>query len=177
MELGCGFGWNLSRIREELDVNIYGIDFSNTQLDNAKFFLKDDSKIFLKQGNITELPYKENSIDVLFSFGVFMNLHKNIINKAIDEAIRVSKKYIVHVEPINEFYTKKLFENRVFKTNIISHDYINLYKDRGLKLKIFLSHKNLEDEHSKFMEKINSNFKRWEPMEDCSKYTFSVFSK
>ena len=34
------------------------------------------AKYFLKQGNITELPYKENSIDVLFSFGVFMNLHK-----------------------------------------------------------------------------------------------------
>jgi ubiquinone/menaquinone biosynthesis C-methylase UbiE len=177
LELGCGFGWNLNRIKKELNVNISGIDFSNTQLDNAKIFLENDSKIDLKQGNIAKLPYKDNSIDILFSFGVFMNLHKDLVNEAIDEAIRVSKRHIIHVEPVNEFYTKKLLENRIFKTNIISHNYINLYKERGLKLEKFLSYKDLENDHSMFLEKIKSSFKRWEPMEDCSKYTYSVFSK
>ena len=177
LELGCGFGWNLGRIKKEFDVRIFGIDFSNTQLDNAKIFLNNDNKIKLSQGDITKLPYKNNSIDVLFSFGVFMNLHKNIVNLAIDEAIRVSNKYIIHVEPINQFYTKELLSNRVFKTNIISHNYLEIYKKKGLKLVKFLSYKDFENDHLDFIKDIKSKYERWEPIEDCSKYTFSLFSK
>jgi ubiquinone/menaquinone biosynthesis C-methylase UbiE len=178
LELGCGFGWNLKRIQDDFDgKEILGIDFSIPQLDNAKKYLDLTEKVNLVNGDLTKLPYQNNSVDITFSFGVFMNLHKDKINLAVDEAIRITKKKIIHVEPINKFYTEELSNNRVFKTNIVSHDYIEIYKSKGLILENFLCYKDFSEKHLEFKKKITSNYERWEPIEDCSKYCFLVFSK
>ena len=178
LELGCGFGWNLKRVNDEFaDKKIFGIDFSVPQLENAKKYLDKTKNITLEAGDITKLPYPNNFVDISFSFGVFMNLHKNKVNLAIDEAIRVTKNEIIHVEPINKYYTKELFENRVFKTNIVSHDYIEIYKSKGLVLKEFLHFEDFKEKHILFKQNITKSYERWEPLEDCSKYCFLVFSK
>ena len=178
LELGCGFGWNLKRINNEfIDKKIHGIDFSVPQLENAKEYLGAKKNIFLDSGDIIKLPYPDNFFDVSFSFGVFMNLHKDKINLATEEAIRVTKKKIIHVEPMNKFYTKELFNNRVFKTNIVSHDYIELYKSKGLVLEKFLNFNDFKENHALFKKNIDKSYDRWEPIEDCSKYCFMIFSK
>ena len=176
LELGCGFGWNLKRIDREFKCSIYGIDFSKSQIENSKSFLN-NNKIQIIEGRITKLPYENESVDLLFSFGVLLNLHYSEINQVVNEAIRVSKKYIVHVESNEKYYTRQLRNNRIFKTHIISHDLFKIYKSKGLSIEFFASYKDLIKDFKNFKANIQHEHKRWEPMEDCSKYTFSVFKK
>jgi ubiquinone/menaquinone biosynthesis C-methylase UbiE len=176
LELGCGFGWNLIRIDREFECSIYGIDFSKPQIENSKSFLN-NNKIQIIEGNVTKLPYENESIDLLFTFGVLQDLHYSEINQAVNEIIRVSKKYIVHVESNEKYYTRQLQNNRIFKTHIISHDLSKTYKSKGLSIEFFASYKDLIKDFENFKANIQYEHKRWEPMEDCSKYTFSVFKK
>ena len=78
-------------------------------------------------GDACNMPFKDDAFDVGFTLGVYMNVHPNKIDKAIDEMIRVTAKYIIHIEWDQENTTRKLREKRAFKTNIVSHDYKYLY--------------------------------------------------
>ena len=177
LELGSGFGWNLKRINNEFKCQkISGIDFSKPQIENSKAFLNNE-KIDITEGDIENLPYENNSFDLLFTFGVMMNVHKSKVDKVIEEAIRVSKKYIIHVEPNSDYYTKELRSNRIFKTNIVSHNLLEIYKSKGVSNEFFSTYKNFVKDFEAFKENIEFKNKRWEPIEDCSKYTFLVFKK
>ncbi|KPA13628.1 Methyltransferase type 11 domain protein, partial [Candidatus Magnetomorum sp. HK-1] len=44
------------------------------------------------------IPFKDNSFDIGFSLGVFMNIHPLMAKLAFSEMMRVCKKYIIHIE-------------------------------------------------------------------------------
>ena len=178
-EAGCGFGWNLKRAKQEFPENdIGGLDFSLLQLYNGRYsYFKDIPEIAVVGGDITEMPYIDNAFDIGFSLGVFMNIHKAKINKAIDEMIRVSKKYIIHFEYDENYADRELKEKRAFKTNIVSHNYYEIYKERGLKIKDFKTYKEIDPLYMKFIKKNKCDLKRWEKWEGVSKYTVIVVEK
>jgi ubiquinone/menaquinone biosynthesis C-methylase UbiE len=171
-EAGSGFGWNVKRVKKEFpDIRIGGLDFSFPQLQNSKKYCPD---IFMPavQGDACNIPFKDNAFDVGFSLGVFMNIHPGKIEQAIDEMIRVSRKYIIHLEWDEENTKPELKEKRIFKTNIISHDYKKLYESRGKKILKFETYKDFE-------ERFCSRFKpaklaTWEQFEGSEKYIFLV---
>jgi ubiquinone/menaquinone biosynthesis C-methylase UbiE/uncharacterized protein YbaR (Trm112 family) len=177
-EAGCGFGWNIKRFKKEFPkARVGGLDFSHTQLLNGKLkYIKDES-IVLTGGDATKMPFKDGAYDIGFSLGVFMNINEKKIEAAIDEMIRVSKKYIVHLEYDEKRTTKDLRERRAFKTNIVSHDYKKLYEKKGLKVKKMLTYKDFGKDYNDFMNDKSSSVDRWEKWEGPGKYILIIIEK
>lgn len=167
-EAGCGFGWNVKRVKQEFpEVMISGVDFSFPQLINSRNYLPD---IFMPvaQADACFMPLKDASMDVGFSLGVFMNIHPDKIGKAIDEMIRVCKRYIIHLEWDQENTKPSLREKRIFKTNIISHNYRSLYESRGKKVLKFRTCNDFENDFNRRFPKTTVS--SWEEFEGPGKY-------
>lgn len=176
-EAGSGFGWNLKRIKDEFpDSKVEGLDLSETQIENSKKYLK-NYDIKISHSDIKKMPYSNDKFDVMFALGNFQNINKKYINDSIDEMIRVSKRYIIHVDSDERYYSNKLFFNRVFKTNIISHNYKEIYEKKGLKILKFLTAEDFKNDHDIYLKKINFKNKRWEKFEGPSKYILLIVEK
>ncbi|MCX5884687.1 MAG: class I SAM-dependent methyltransferase [Proteobacteria bacterium] len=171
-EAGCGFGWNVKRVKQEFpNVKIEGIDFSMPQLMNSKIYLP---HIYMPavQGDACLMPFKDKAFDIGFTLGVFMNIHPAKIEKAIDEMIRVSKKYIIHLEWDQDNTKPALREKRIFKTNIISHNYRCLYEQRGKRIIKFKTYKDFEESFNKRFK--STKVSTWEQFEGPEKYILLV---
>jgi len=171
-EAGSGFGWNVKSVKKEFPgVSIGGIDFSFPQLQNSRKYLPDIIMPAV-QGDACSMPFLDNSFDVGFTLGVFMNIHPGKIGRAIDEMIRVSRKYIIHLEWDQENTKPELKERRVFKTNIVSHDYRELYVKRGKRILKFESFKDYENQF--YLRYKSTKVTTWEQFEGPEKYVFIV---
>lgn len=173
-EAGCGFGWNIRRIKEEFpNVISGGLDFSFSQLANVSVY-GEGYDLPVVNGDIYQMPLSDGSFDVGFSVGVFMNIHPDRIDAAIDEMIRVSKKYIIHFEYDQDHTTPELRKIREFKTNIVSHDYKSLYEKRGKNVIRYLTHDDFGDTYRRHIENLSSDVNRWEGYEGPGKYVFAL---
>lgn len=98
LEVGCGFGRNMKYLIDQ-GINpkrITGVDISPEMIKKARKYLRKGST--LKTGNILELPFKDNSFDLVFTHGVLMHVEPKNIQRAISELVRVSKKKIILIE-------------------------------------------------------------------------------
>lgn len=173
-EAGCGFGWNVRRVKKEFpDARVGGLDFSRTQLGASKEYMQGvDVPVFC--GDNCMMPLRDNSFDVGFSLGVFMNIHPDRIMDAVREMVRVCGRYVIHLEYDKDNTTPELREKRAFKTNIISHDYAALYKQVGCKVVKFLTYKDFGPAYREYQKKVSSGLDRWEGFEGPEKYIFIV---
>lgn len=111
LEYGCGYGHLLKKISDincgKDDIEYYGIDFSSTQIENAKKYFS-DGKFYV--GDITKLlkNFEDNYFDVVIGVGVLMYLQKKDISKAILELKRVCKNKVYIVE----YYYKYLAQEK-----------------------------------------------------------------
>ena len=173
-EAGCGFGWNVRRVKDEFaDVAVGGLDFSLSQLYNSKSYL-DGYPIPVANGDNCSMPFKDNAFDIGFSLGVFMNIHPDKIQSALQEMARVSGKYIIHLEYDENNTTEQLREKRAFKTNIVSHDYKKLYEDMGLKVLKCATYRDFGEQYIAHQKSVLSQLDRWEGFEGAEKYIFIV---
>jgi len=173
-EAGCGFGWNIKRVKESFPgVRVGGLDFSFTQLCSAGKYIKDEI-IPVVNGDNCRMPYKDNAFDIGFSLGVFMNIHKDKIRDALAEMTRVCAKYIVHIEYDDNHTTPELKEKRAFKTNIVSHDYFQLYAEMGLKPEKFLTYLDFGNAFYEHEKRMTADLNRWEGFEGPEKYIFII---
>lgn len=173
-EAGCGFGWNIYRVKNEFPNKfVSGVDFSLSQLSNSKRY-SNDIILPVINGDATKLPLKNNAFDVGFSLGVFMNINPRKIKFALEEMMRVCRKYIIHIEYDENHTTEKLKEKRTFKTNIVSHNYTKLYKEMGAEILSFKSYIDFEKDYENHNKNINSDLERWEGFEGPEKYIFII---
>jgi ubiquinone/menaquinone biosynthesis C-methylase UbiE len=176
-EGGCGFGWNLRRIKEDMpQARVGGIDFSLTQLNNAKTYMR-GFDIPVVQADNCAMPYRDDAFDIGFSVGVFMNIHPAKIEVALREMIRVSRRFIIHIEYDDTRTTAALRQKRAFKTNIVSHDYNKLYEGLGQKTVKLMTYKDFGDAYRAYSETIQGPVERWEGFEGPEKYVFIVIEK
>jgi len=173
-EAGCGFGWNIRRVKEDFpDKKVAGLDFSVTQLNNSKSYLfNQDCPV--GNGDICHMPFQDNAFDVGFSMGVCMNIHQDKIKGALQEMIRVCGKTIIHIEWDENHTTRKLREKRAFKTNIISHNYQALYESLGKKVGKLLTYRDFAKAYREHQISISKSLHRWEGFEGPEKYIFIV---
>ncbi len=173
-EAGCGFGWNIERIRREFPaVRVGGLDFSWTQLCNARQYLPDD-RFTLANGDACRMPFADNAFDVGFSLGVFMNIHPAKIRSALSEMLRVSGRYVIHIEYDDTNTTPELREKRAPKTNIVGHDYKALYEELGATVLRFETYHDFGAAYAEHATAVNSRLDRWEGFEGAEKYIFIV---
>jgi ubiquinone/menaquinone biosynthesis C-methylase UbiE len=98
LEIGCGFGRNLTFLLENLSypVGLVGFDISASMIRKAKKSL--DDKVLLGCADINFLPFCEKSYDLVFAYATLMHVPEQNIKNAICEIERVAKKYVVIIE-------------------------------------------------------------------------------
>lgn len=175
-EAGCGFGWNIKRIKETWPhMRVGGLDFSPTQLQKGKEYMA-GLEIVTEQGDACDMPFADNAFDLGFSLGVFMNIHPSRIHLAAAEMLRVCRRYVLHVEYDATRCTPEFRDKRAFKTNIVPHDYKQVYEALGAKT---LQLQTYEDFGEAFRiherTQVKNPLNRWEGFEGPEKYTFYLF--
>lgn len=118
LEIGCNFGRELKHL-EGLS-NLYGIDTSSEKIEKARVYVKGTFKI----ADASQIPYKNNKFDLVYSSGIFAHSQTEKIKSIMDEMFRVSNKYILLVEYIGSHLSKNIVGN--CKQNAWIHDYNKL---------------------------------------------------
>lgn len=89
LDAGCGEGFTLTRLKKEgVGKHLEGVDYSLNAISLGK---KNYPSLSLKQGDIYNLPYSDNSFDLVICSEVLE--HLKYPEKALEEIVRVSKKY------------------------------------------------------------------------------------
>lgn len=90
LDVGCAKGFMLYDFKELMpNMTIAGLDISEYALANAS----EDVKPFLKQGNAKELPYADNSFDLIISINTVHYLPLEECKQALREIQRVTRHY------------------------------------------------------------------------------------
>lgn len=108
LDIGCGKGFLLYDFLKVIpDAEIYGLDISSYALENCKEEIKDN----LRLGNATDLPWEDNTFDLVFSINTFHNLHAYDLDRALREMERVGKS--------NKYICVESYRNQAEKTNLL----------------------------------------------------------
>lgn len=91
LDVGCGTGRLVKSLRR-FGIEAYGVEISKAALELADH----DMKPYLKYGDITKLPYEDNQFDLVLTYDVLEHLEKSKLKKATEEAVRVSRKNVLH---------------------------------------------------------------------------------
>jgi len=131
LDIGCGKGFMLfDFIKLNPNFVLEGIDISDYAITNAVPGVKK----FLKIGDAKNLPYKDNSFDLVISINTTHNLEINQCKKALSEMERVSRKdkYLIVDAYSNEIEKDRIFAwNLTAKTILGTNEWINLFKEAG----------------------------------------------
>ena len=105
LDAGCGEGFSLYKLSEyNIGEKLEGIDYSKEAISIGKKLFPNLS---LKQGSIYNLPCKDNTFDLVLSTEVLEHLENP--KKALQEILRVSKKYILVSVPNEPFFMMSNF--------------------------------------------------------------------
>ena len=135
VDIGCGMGnFILELVYTKKFKKIIGIDFLKDTMEIACENKKHFGNVVFIQGNMLNLPFKNNSFDLTVCINVLHHIHKEDFNLAIDELIRITDKYLmIEIRNKNnflEFFYKKIllpkfyndlpqFSNSVDEVNIL----------------------------------------------------------
>lgn len=124
LEVGCGYGKQLRALRKHLPrtVPLSGVDFSPTQLEFAREYLKNDGPIplFLAEGE--RLPFADQSFDLVFTSAVVLHHPAEVADRIRLELLRVARRFVAHNEDTDVSY------------NRYGHDTAGWYRARGIPL-------------------------------------------
>ena len=131
LEIGCSTGIDLKLFPNTIQFG--GIDLNNHALDIAKEKVPNGN---FKNGTITDLPFEDTSIDFVFTHGLMNYLDDDILEKAIAEMFRVSRRWIMNCEKfeeteksIDEYQKSRNMKNRWlnYKVKFVSN--VNMHED------------------------------------------------
>ena len=89
LDIGCAKGFMLYDFARLIPgITVRGIDISKYAIENAK----EEIKEFVQVGNAVDLPFEDNSFDLVISITTLHNLEKENLKKALQEIMRVTKK-------------------------------------------------------------------------------------
>ncbi len=142
LEVACNMGTTLIEIVKTYDLDIIGVDMSKDALEKAQQNIKNEnleSKVKLVNADARDLPFEDESFDVVINEAMLTMLNHDDKQKAINEYFRVLKKggillthdvnlphedpefikklrnvIAVPASPLNENNWKKLFEKAGF---------------------------------------------------------------
>ncbi|MBI4080749.1 MAG: class I SAM-dependent methyltransferase [Candidatus Levybacteria bacterium] len=91
LDVGCGEGFTLDRFHTQLiGKKLVGIDFLDTAITIGK---KERPHLDLKKGNIYDIPFSDNSFDLVMCCEVLE--HIDTPEKGLQELSRVTKKHCI----------------------------------------------------------------------------------
>ena len=139
LEIGSASGVNLYMLEsKKKNYFLHGIDISNYCISQGKKILRKlNSNIKLSCQNSKKLNFSDSFFDISFISGVVMDLDDETLKLTLNEAIRVSKKYVIlHIQ--NYRLNDKFNTNGVgfvYKDHYL-RDYHGFFKNNFNKLPI-----------------------------------------
>lgn len=134
LEVGANVGLNLHYIGKVLQgtPRFYAVE------PNRKAFKKlvSNSNLNIEQAwncDAFNLPLPNSSVDIVFTAGVLIHIHPDNLNRAVDEIVRVSQRYILCIEYFS--HEPQEIEYRGKKGMLFKRDFGSFYLDRHPNLK------------------------------------------
>lgn len=117
LNCGCGGGFE-AQFFAERGVDVVGFDISQLRVESAatRFALHDLTGFFYR-GDASIIPFKDNEFDIVLYHDSLHHVPIEEIPKAIEEARRVSKKYIILAEA-HDSPIRMILESLGFSTSI-----------------------------------------------------------
>ena len=91
LEVGCNRGCQLFKLKEMGFSGLHGVEIQSYAIEKLK---EVDGSINVKQGSILDIPFPDNSFDLVYTSGVLIHISPKDIELALKEIIRVSRRYI-----------------------------------------------------------------------------------
>jgi ubiquinone/menaquinone biosynthesis C-methylase UbiE len=107
LEIGSGAGRFSEIFLNSTKGNLYSIDYSTAVEANLRNNKKFKSRLILSQASIYQIPFKNNSFDKIFCFGVLQHtpsFRKSI--SALVSKVKVNGEIVIDFYPYKGFYTK-----------------------------------------------------------------------
>jgi len=119
IDVGCGMGnFILELVYCKQFKKIIGVDFLKETFDIARENKQCFCNADFIQGNILNLPFKNNSFDLTVCLNVIHHIHKEDFTLAIDELTRITDKYLMieirNKDNIFEFYYQKILLPKLY---------------------------------------------------------------
>ena len=131
LDIGCAKGFMMYDFKLFMpDLNIQGIDVSQYAYDHAK----DEVKDLIQVANAKDLPFEDNSFDLVIAINSLHNLPIDDCKQAFREIERVSKKnsFVMNDAWRNEAEHESMLKwNLTAQTYMSVEDWENLFKEVG----------------------------------------------
>lgn len=131
LDVGCAKGFMLYDMQQAIKgITIKGIDISDYAVSHGKEEVKD----YLEVGCATDLPFADNSFDLVISINTIHNLEKEECGKALREIERVSKgaSFITVDAYRNETEKQLMYQwNLTAKTIMHVDEWKQFFKENG----------------------------------------------
>jgi SAM-dependent methyltransferase len=106
LEIGCGYGKQLRALRKHVDVPLFGLDFSTTQLMKAREYLEGVGGVHLVLGSAARLPFPDRSFDLVVTSAVILHNPPRLAEQIRSEVIRVARRWAAHNEDTDLSYNR-----------------------------------------------------------------------
>lgn len=131
LDVGCAKGFMLHDLAELIPgITVKGVDISKYAIENAM----PDMRPHVEIANATNLPFKDDSFDVVISINTIHNLEREECGKALQEIERVSRgKSFITVDAYrNEEEKERMYAwNLTAKTIMSVEEWILFFKEVG----------------------------------------------
>jgi ubiquinone/menaquinone biosynthesis C-methylase UbiE len=131
LDVGCAKGFMLYDLQQQLpEMALSGVDISEYAIEHAK----EEVKELLQVANAVELPFEDNSFDVVISINTVHNLERDECARALQEIGRVSRgKSFITVDAYRDNEEKELMEawNLTAKTMMHTDEWKAFFKEIG----------------------------------------------
>lgn len=131
LEVGCNIGMQLNALQKMGFTNLSGIELQEYAVVKSKSLTKG---INIIQASGFEIPFADNSFDLVYTHGVLIHINPNDLTKIMSEMNRVSSKYIWGFE---------YYDDSVKQINYRGHDgfmwkgdYCTMFEKLNPKLKV-----------------------------------------
>lgn len=95
LEVGCNAGWNLTYLSGLGRGGLAGIEPQSYAVARAKSRLP---QCDVRQASAFDLPFADQSFDLVFTSGVLIHIHRDDLPRAMAEMYRVSRRYVLYIE-------------------------------------------------------------------------------
>ena len=130
LDVGCAKGFMLHDLQEEIvGIQVFGVDVSDYAISNAMETVRNNVQV----ANAKELPFDDNSFDVVISINTIHNLEISDCARAIEEIERVSKgKSFITVDA----YRNATEKNRMLDWNLTAKTILSVDEWKNLFLEV-----------------------------------------
>jgi pseudaminic acid biosynthesis-associated methylase len=149
LEFGCNRANQLLILKKQGFTNLWGLEINK----KAAKLARKDTDLNIIEASALDVPFKDNSFDLVFTSGVLIHIAPENLKKIMSEMYRVSKKHIWCFEYFSEKCEEIEYrgnKNRLWKNDFKS-EFLKLFPDLKVVKKKIIKYLNSDNEDMMFL--------------------------